>query len=46
MGPSCRPTSTKASALSTNTVVSQTAYDGSRMRAGVRMGATRAIPIA
>ena len=37
---------TNASTFSTNTTVSQTAYDGMRIRAGVRSGAVRATVMA
>ena len=46
IGRICMPISMKASTLSTNTIVSQTAYDGTRNRAGMRAPAVRATVMA
>jgi len=46
IGRSCRPMKTKARTFIMNTTVSHTAYDGMRIRAGVRSGEVRATVIA
>jgi len=46
IGRICSPMNTNASTLSRKTTVAQTAYEGMRIRAGVRSGAVRATVIA
>lgn len=46
IGRICKPMKMKASTFSRKTTVSHTAYDGIRIRAGVRAGAVRATKMA